>query len=104
MKSPTSDAQPGDGLVECTREFASFGEAQQGDPAEVDGSRATQTLVTDAADKGGTYTFFIAAEGKPYVLKVLYKGTAHQSTTSYSAFDKPVEVRAPAAAEVLDLG
>ncbi|MEU5432002.1 hypothetical protein AB0G73_01345 [Streptomyces sp. NPDC020719] len=104
VKTPTSAATPGDGLGECTREFASFGKAQQSDPVEVDGTRTIPVQVTDQADKGGTYTFYVAAEGKPYILKVLYKGATLQSTTSFSAFDKPIDVRAPAAADVLDMG
>nr|WP_223184682.1 hypothetical protein [Streptomyces sp. CBMA152] len=104
VKTLTSEATPGDGLVECTREFASFGKARQSDPVDVDGTRTIPLQVTDDADKGGTYTFYVAAEGKPYILKVLYKGAKLQSTTSFSAFDKPLDVRALAATEVVDMG
>lgn len=60
--------------------------------------------MTDKEDKGGTYAFYVATEGKPYILKVVYKGTEYRTTTSYSAFDEPLGVRAPAETEVLDAG
>lgn len=43
VKSSASDAQPGDGLSACTREFTSFGTAK----------------------RGGTHTFSVATEGEP---------------------------------------
>ncbi|MFE0652655.1 hypothetical protein ACFVZH_29180 [Streptomyces sp. NPDC059534] len=60
-------------------------------------------MVTDEADQGGRYTFYVATEGKPYILKVVYKGAGRQSTTSYSAFDEPLDVRPPAEADILDM-
>lgn len=59
-------------------------------------------MVSDKADKEGTYTFYVATEGKPYILKVTYKGTGYQSTTLFGDFDRPVDVRPPAKADVLD--
>ncbi|MEU6274703.1 hypothetical protein ABZ871_20160 [Streptomyces populi] len=53
--------------------------------------------------KDGTYTLYVAAEGKPYLLKVDYKGPDFHTTTTFSAFDEPLEVKPPAEDEVLDL-
>ncbi|WP_257004454.1 hypothetical protein [Streptomyces sp. SA15] len=103
IKTPTSNAQPGDGLSDCTRPFASFGKARKGAPTKVDGTPAIPLMVTDKADKdGGTYTFYVATKGKPYILKVVFKGPEYVSTTTFSAFDKPMDVRPPAKTDVLD--
>ncbi|MEW2574802.1 hypothetical protein [Streptomyces syringium] len=97
---PADEAEPGDGLAACTREFVSFGAATKGERTKVNGTPAMPLVVTDEADKGGSYTFYVATEGKPYILKVVYKGTEFHSTTSFSAFDKPLDVRPPAKADV----
>ncbi|MEU0070397.1 hypothetical protein ABZ027_12760 [Streptomyces sp. NPDC006332] len=102
IKVPADRAVPGDGLSECPREFASFGKATKGGSTEVDGRPAIALMVTDKADKGGTYTFHVATEGKPHILKVVYKRAGERTTTTYSAFDEPLGVRAPAKADVLD--
>jgi hypothetical protein len=96
IKKPTSEAVPGDGLVACPREFASFGTAKKGGTTKVDGSPATALVVTDKADKGSTYTFYVTTEGKRYILKVVYKSADLDTTTTYSGFDRPVAVRPPA--------
>ncbi|GAA1433686.1 hypothetical protein GCM10009601_56750 [Streptomyces thermospinosisporus] len=101
IKTSADESQPGDGLSRCTHEFASFGRAEKGEPAEVDGTPAITLKVTD--DKDGTFTFYIAAEGKPYILKAVYKDARLQTTTSFSAFDKPLDVRPPDKAKVLDM-
>jgi hypothetical protein len=103
IKTPSSEAEAGDGLAECTQEFTSFGVATKGEPTKVNGSPAIPLVVTDDADKGGSYTFYVATEGKPYILKVVYEGAEYHNTTSFSAFDKPLDVRPPATADVLDL-
>lgn len=102
IKTPASKAQPGDGLSACTREFTSFGTATKGRPTKVDGTPALPLVVTDKEDKGGTYTFYVATEGEPYILKVVYKGAKYRTTTGYSAFDEPLDVQPPARTEVLD--
>ncbi|PZX35062.1 MULTISPECIES: hypothetical protein [unclassified Streptomyces] len=58
--------------------------------------------VTDKEDAEGVYTFHVATEGKPYLLKVAYQGADYRSTTFFSAFDAPLGVRPPADADVLD--
>ncbi|WP_329120666.1 hypothetical protein [Streptomyces sp. NBC_01465] len=103
IKTPSSNSEPGDGLAECTQPFASYGKATKGEPTKVNGTPAISLLVTDEAAKDGTFTFYIATEGKPYILKVAYKGPDFVTTTTYSAFDKPLNVRPPAKADVLDM-
>ncbi|MGW6731803.1 hypothetical protein [Streptomyces sp. NPDC055013] len=105
VKVPADEAQPGDGLAACTWPFESFGEAKKGEAARVGGREALALHVTDKADKadkGGTYTFYVATEGEPHLLKTVYKGGGNVTTTSFSAFDEPVDVRPPASAQVLD--
>ncbi|MFI8093269.1 hypothetical protein ACIF9R_33985 [Streptomyces sp. NPDC086080] len=60
--------------------------------------------MTDAEDKGGTYTFHVATEDKPYLLRVDYEGTDLRTTTTFSAFEKPLRIDAPDEDKVLDLG
>ncbi|MER6181685.1 hypothetical protein [Streptomyces sp. NPDC001652] len=98
IKTPASSAQPGDGLSACPRDFSSFGTAKKGEPAKVDGTPAIALRVTDKSVKEGAYTFYVATEGEPYILKVVYKGTDYRTTTTYSGFDKPLDVQAPAKA------
>ncbi|ELP70220.1 hypothetical protein STRTUCAR8_04406 [Streptomyces turgidiscabies Car8] len=102
IKTAVSDAEPGDGLSDCSRDFTSFGTAKKGEPTEVDETPAIRLVVTDEEDKGGAFTFYVATEGKPYILKVVYEGTDYSTTTSYSAFDEPVDVQAPSETTVID--
>ncbi|MFF2022324.1 hypothetical protein ACFVW2_11050 [Streptomyces sp. NPDC058171] len=88
--------------ITCTREFAFFGKATKGKPGEVNDVPTIALVVTDKADEGGTYTFHVATEGEPYLLKVAYEGTDHRNTTTFSDFDAPLDVRAPAPSEVVD--
>lgn len=53
-------------------------------------------MVTDKAEKSGTYAFYVATEGEPCILKTVYKGADLDTTTTFSAFDKPLDVRPPA--------
>jgi hypothetical protein len=102
FKTPTSEWRPGDGTTDCTWSFDSFGKPTRGEPTKVDGRPAIPLVTTDKADKEGAYTFYVAAEGKPYLLKVVYQGPKDRSTTTFSAFDEPLDVRPPAEADVLD--
>lgn len=103
IKKSSSESVPGDGLSDCTWPFATFGKAEKGEPAEVDGRPAIALVVTDAKGKGGTYTFHVATEGKAYLLKVDYKGTDFRTTTMFGDFEKPLKVEPPADDELLDL-
>ncbi|MFF7313870.1 hypothetical protein [Streptomyces sp. NPDC008137] len=103
VKTPVDPAASGNGLTSCERPFDSFGTAKKGGSTRVGGTKAVELIVTDKADKGGTYTFYVAEEGEPYLLKTVYKNAAQHTTTAFSAFDEPLGVRAPKASEVLSL-
>src|SRR5690606_40995331 len=68
--------------------------------SDLDGTAAIPLKV---AEKDGTYTFYVATEGKPYLLKVVYRDDVFHTTTSFSAFDEPLDVRPPDKADVLDM-
>ncbi|MEW2462554.1 hypothetical protein AB0872_17840 [Microbacterium sp. NPDC047426] len=105
VKTPVKQAAAGgNGLTSCERPFDSFGTAKKGGTARVGDTEAIELIVTDKADKEGTYTFYVAREGEPYLLKTVYKSAAQQTTTSFSGFDEPLNVRAPKPDEVLSAG
>ncbi|MEU0169187.1 hypothetical protein ABZ214_27670 [Streptomyces iakyrus] len=105
VKTPVAPASPGgDGLTSCERPFDSFGTAKKGGSTRVGDTRAVEVVVTDKADKDGTYTFYVAEEGEPYLLKTVYKSAAQRTTTSFSGFDEPLNLRAPKPGEVLSAG
>ncbi|MFF4258241.1 hypothetical protein ACFY1L_44355 [Streptomyces sp. NPDC001663] len=104
VKSPVEEGQDGEnGLTSCERSFDSFGKATKGRITRIDGRNALALTVTDESVKEGTYTFYVATDGKPYLLRTVYKGTDYHTTTSFSDFDEPLNVQAPKPAEVLDV-
>ncbi|MEU6253862.1 hypothetical protein [Streptomyces sp. NPDC047043] len=103
-KSPVDEAKDSEqGLVSCEWPFGSFGTATKGETTRIDGRDALALIVTDKQDKGGTYTFYVATDGKPYLLRTVYKGARYRTTTSFRDFDEPLDVQAPKPAEVLDV-
>ncbi len=103
IKVPASESTPGDGLSQCTHEFASFGEVTKGEPTKVNEAPAITLKVTDKEEAGTSFTFYVATEGKPYILKVVAKDDQFDNTTSFSSFDEPLDVQAPDRADVLDM-
>ncbi|MGW7822036.1 hypothetical protein ACWGLF_28840 [Streptomyces puniciscabiei] len=104
VKEPADEAQPGDGLTKCSWTFASFGNVKKGEATRIGGRESVALHVMDKADKEGKYTFYVATEGKPYLLRVVYQGGGNDTTTSFSKFDEPFDARPPASAGVLDAG
>ncbi|MGW1917020.1 hypothetical protein ACWCQS_41695 [Streptomyces sp. NPDC002076] len=102
VKEPADEAQPGDGLTACTWTFASFGNVTKGEATRLGGRETVALHVTDKTDKEGKYTFYVATEGKPYLLRTVYRGGGIVTTTSFSAFDEPFNVQPPSSAGVLD--
>ncbi|MFJ4836557.1 hypothetical protein [Streptomyces sp. NPDC088746] len=102
-KVPVAESKPGGGLSQCTRPFESFGTATKGEATRIGGREALGLNVTDPSDKEGTYTFYVATEGEPHLLKAVYKSGKQVTTTSFGDFDKPLDIRPPASAEVLDM-
>ncbi|MET9552892.1 hypothetical protein [Streptomyces sp. NPDC006645] len=72
----------------------------RGAAAEVEGRKAA-TLVKRETD--GTRTAYVAAEGKPYLLKTVSEGGQAPGTVLFTDFGVPVKAAAPAAAETVDL-
>ncbi|MEU5658305.1 hypothetical protein ABZ802_22190 [Streptomyces sp. NPDC047737] len=103
-KVSVSRSQPGDGLSQCTRPFESFGTATKGEATRIEGREALGLNVTDPADKEGKYSFYVATEGEPHLLKAVYRSGKQVTTTSFSDFDEPLDIRPPASADVLEPG
>ncbi|MFJ6516466.1 hypothetical protein ACIQMO_33640 [Streptomyces sp. NPDC091406] len=105
VKELSSESQPGDGLSDCTHEFTSFGKAVKGAESESSEIDGVPTVLLKVADKenNGEFGFHVATEGKPYILKVVYKDATFESTTSFSAFDEPLDVRPPGKDAVVDM-
>ncbi|MFE0805334.1 hypothetical protein [Streptomyces sp. NPDC058812] len=102
IKKPVDAAQPGDGLSSCTRPFVSFGTAKKGKTTRVGDRKAVELTVTDKEDKDGTYRFYVATQGKPYLLKAVYKGAEYDTTTNFAGFDEPLDIQPPQPTEVVD--
>ncbi|ANB04607.1 hypothetical protein SAM40697_0645 [Streptomyces ambofaciens] len=102
IRTSADAAQPGDGLSSCTRPFASFGTAEKGKSTRVGGREAVELTVSDEEDRGGKYTFSVATQGEPHLLKVVYEGADYDTSTSFTDFDEPLDVRPPKSSEVID--
>ncbi|MGW7271362.1 hypothetical protein ACWGH5_12640 [Streptomyces sp. NPDC054864] len=68
--------------------------------SEVDGEKAA---VLTKSKSGKKTTFYVAAEGKPYFLKVVTSGKEDPGTMNFSDYGKPVAVKAPAPGDVMDM-
>ncbi|MEW2524732.1 hypothetical protein [Streptomyces sp. NPDC047071] len=68
------------------------------DDADVDGKKAAVLIKKKGKE---TTTFYVAMDGKPYFLKVTNNGD-EKGTATFSDYGKPVDVKAPAADEVVD--
>ncbi|GAA4079003.1 lipoprotein [Streptomyces hundungensis] len=102
IRTPANRAQPGDGLASCPYSFPSFGEAAKGNQVTVGGRKGIEVVVHDRSDRNGRFTFSVATEGKPYILKIFYEGSDHETTTSFSGFDEPLTMEPPAPSDVVD--
>ncbi|MCX2185120.1 hypothetical protein KV205_32110 [Streptomyces sp. SKN60] len=72
----------------------------QGEETMVGGKKA---LTLTQTYKGGEKdTFYVATEGKPYLLKIVTTGGKEPGTIALSGYDKPVTATAPAKKDVLD--
>lgn len=104
MKSKASDPDSKDMLELCDlatmfKDFeANDNAAEKSGETTVDGRRALRLV---EKDDEGTYTMAVATEGEPYILGVDIKGKDPVKMT-LSDFDKPVEVKAPDAKDIVD--
>ncbi|QIQ04464.1 hypothetical protein [Streptomyces liangshanensis] len=74
--------------------------AQKGPVTTVDGVPA---ITLTESDTEGTYTMYVATQGKPYLLKYVEKTKKDPGTTAFSDFDKPVPAKAPAKKDMVDV-
>ncbi|MCX4550482.1 hypothetical protein OG204_14335 [Streptomyces sp. NBC_01387] len=74
--------------------------AKKGKDLTVDGQKATTLTEKDGKTD---YTLYVAAEGKPYILKTIMKGGDQPGTLAFSEFEKPVDAKAPAKKDIVDL-
>lgn len=72
----------------------------RGPDREIDGDPVA-TLVEK--ESGETTTVSVAQEGKPYIRQVVATGGEEPGSMTLSEFDRPVEVTAPPADEIVDL-
>lgn len=77
------------------------GDSAQGEPATVDGRKALK-LVRPGGES--ETTVYVAAEGPPYLLKIVTKGGETPGTTAYSGYERPVGAQAPPAEDVVVTG
>ncbi|WP_371527330.1 hypothetical protein OG302_15485 [Streptomyces sp. NBC_01283] len=68
--------------------------------SEVDGKKAA---VLTKKESGKKTTFYVAAEGKPYFLRVVTSGSEDPGTMNFSDYGKSVTVKAPAPGDVADM-
>ncbi|MFJ6086114.1 hypothetical protein ACIQI8_32465 [Streptomyces sp. NPDC092369] len=66
--------------------------------AQVDGAKAVVLKLKDGKDR---YTLYVAAEGKPYLLRMVSTGK-DTGTLTFGDYDKPLSVRKPPG-KILDL-
>ncbi|MBQ0829502.1 hypothetical protein [Streptomyces tagetis] len=97
------DAKDAGGLCDLD---AVLGEAEpagtgltRGESADVDGRQAVVLHEKDGADR---HTVYVAAEGKPYVLRLDSESAKEPGTLTFSAYDEPVSAEAPTG-KVIDL-
>ncbi|RFU84914.1 hypothetical protein DY218_20080 [Streptomyces triticagri] len=101
VKSPSNNGSGG-GVCDRNDLFKTSDakDMERGDDADVDGQKAATLVKKESGGK--TSTFYVAAEGKPYLLQVETKGK-EQGITTFSDYNKPVDVKAPADDEVADV-
>ncbi|MFG2720639.1 hypothetical protein ACGFW5_20405 [Streptomyces sp. NPDC048416] len=71
----------------------------RGDTTTIDGKKAVELK---KQKDGATQSMFVAADGKPYVLKVTTTGTKAE-TTVFTDYNKPVDPPQPPADQTVDL-
>lgn len=103
MSAEGSDAEDLAGFCDLGEVFAGArsgdADATRGKTTTVDG---TPAITLDSKDGDDRYTLYVAAEGKPYLLRFDSTSAAEPGSLSFTDYDKPVPVRKPAG-DVLDL-
>jgi hypothetical protein len=99
VKSPNAK---GEGICDADAMFQSkdLKKLKREKDSEVDGKKAAVLTKNKSGEKT---TFYVAAEGKPYFLKVVTSGKEDPGTMNFSDYGKPVAVKAPAPGDVMDM-
>ncbi|WP_406401808.1 hypothetical protein OH805_22015 [Streptomyces sp. NBC_00879] len=77
-----------------------FNLMRRGEETTVNGQKV---LTLTEKDGDTSYKVYVATKGEPYVLKVEQKGGEEPGTITFSAFNKPVGAKKPAAKDIVDL-
>ena len=75
--------------------------AEKGEESEVDGESAVAVVGED--DDGGEITAWVAVDDPHYLLKLEKEGGEESGSFTFSDFDEPVDIEAPAEEDVVDL-
>ncbi|WP_338490977.1 hypothetical protein [Streptomyces sp. SJL17-4] len=75
-------------------------DSAKGEVTTVEGRKALK-LAKPVGSDGETTTVYIAAEGPPYLLKIVTTGGEVSGTTTFSHYDRPVEAKAPPVEDVV---
>ncbi|MFD9884834.1 hypothetical protein ACFWZT_25595 [Streptomyces alboflavus] len=74
---------------------------KKGAVTTVDGTRVIP--LTGKDDDGKETTLYVAAEGKPYLVRATEKGDGADQTTTLTDYDKPVPTKTPSAKDSVDI-
>ncbi|MFD0414092.1 hypothetical protein [Streptomyces sp. NPDC127108] len=74
---------------------------KKGAVTTVDGTRVIP--LTGKNDDGKDTTLYVAAEGKPYLVRATEKGDGTDQTTTLTDYDKPVPTKTPSAKDSVDV-
>jgi hypothetical protein len=77
--------------------------ARRGKAVTVDGVPAFSLTEPDDDDAKAVDTAYVAAKGKPYLLKVVSNSPKSGGTMTFTDYDKPVDAKAPVDDDILDL-
>ncbi|MFI2348312.1 hypothetical protein ACH492_14940 [Streptomyces sp. NPDC019443] len=106
MRTDVSDPEAKDSLELCDLDSvlseleANDNAARRAGETTVNGQKALKLTESDGE---ATYTLYVATEGEPYLLKVEQVGGEEPGTMTFSAYNKPVAAKKPAAKDILDL-
>ncbi|WP_156726970.1 hypothetical protein [Streptomyces apocyni] len=104
MDASGEDAKDMTGLCDLDELLGEFKDvkspARKGKTTTVDGQEAITLTEQDGKDR---YELLVATKGKPYLLKVTSKGGDEPGTLNFSDYEKPVNAKAPADKDIVDL-
>jgi hypothetical protein len=104
MRADSPEARQSAGMCDLGKLLGSFGSsspvARKGRLSQVGGQEA-MTVTAPSAD-GGTETYYVATDGKPYLLRAAKTGGTEPGDVTFSEYDRPVDVSPPADKDVVD--